>query len=351
MVWQWGSVASVPSTLPPEEVARETVRTERVRSARSTAFMMLSKGVWNLCASTPGKGTLETIILTGSRTEIGDAALGVLGPRLEPGSTDMGYVVGHTGPYTSRDHFVKVIDALDECITDLPQLLELITQTSSAPFRIKWIASSRNWTHIEEKLAIVTQNKLSLELNAKSVANAVDVYIYYKISQLSIKKKYNDKTKMAIQDYLLSNANGTFLWVALVCQALADPGLRNWNALRTLQTFPPGLDSLDILAVTATVRRPISLEEITSIAEMPDGLCDEPEALEEIINLCGSFLTLQDKTIYFVHQSAKDFLLGKASNNNRHFQEAFNWVFHLGKEEANYTIFSRSLEAVSTVLR
>ncbi|KAK4220831.1 HET-E heterokaryon incompatibility protein, partial [Podospora fimiseda] len=262
-----------------------------------------------------------------------------------------------------------IIDALDECITDLPQLLELITQTSSAPFRVKWIVSSRNWRQIEEKLAIVTQNNLNLELNTKSVANAVNVYIYYKISQLSIKKKYNDKIKMAIQDYLLSNANGTFLWVALVCQALADPGLRNWNALRTLQTFPPGLDSLyvrmiqeikgcedsnlcrDILAVTATVCRPISLEEITSIVEMPDGLCDEPEALEEIISLCGSFLTLQDKTIYFVHQSAKDFLLGKASNNNRHFQEAFNWVFHLGKEEVNHTIYSRSLEAISTVLQ
>ncbi|KAK4226199.1 heterokaryon incompatibility protein-domain-containing protein [Podospora fimiseda] len=262
-----------------------------------------------------------------------------------------------------------IIDALDECITDLLQLLELITQTSSAPFRVKWIVSSRKWTQIEEKLAIVTQNNLSLELNAKSVANAVDVYIYYKISQLSIKKKYNDKTKMAIQDYFLSNANGTFLWVALVCQALADPGLRNWNALRTLQTFPAGLDSLyvrmiqeikgyehsglcrDILAVTATVRRPISLEEITSIVEMPDGLCDEPEALEEIIGLCGSFLTLQDKTIYFVRQSAKDFLLGRASNNSRHFQEAFNWGFHLDKEEVNYTIYSRSLEVVSTVLR
>ncbi|KAK4227023.1 NACHT domain-containing protein [Podospora fimiseda] len=224
-----------------------------------------------------------------------------------------------------------IIDTLDECITDLPQLLELIVQTSSAPFRVKWIVSSRNWTQIEEKLAIVTQNKLSLELNAKSVANAIDVYIYYKISQLSIKKKNNDKTKMAIQDYLLSNANGTFLWVALVCQALADPGLRNWNALRTLQTFRPGLDSLyvrmiqeikgcedsdlcrGILAVTATVGRPISLEEITSTVEMPDGLCDEPEALEEIISQPKTFFLakLQITTDIFKRPSTGFFTWAK----------------------------------------
>jgi hypothetical protein len=43
-----------------------------------------------------------------------------------------------------------VIDALDECITDLPLLLNLVVQESSPQSHVKWIVSSRNWPDIEE---------------------------------------------------------------------------------------------------------------------------------------------------------------------------------------------------------
>ncbi|KAK3947843.1 hypothetical protein QBC32DRAFT_353117, partial [Pseudoneurospora amorphoporcata] len=43
-----------------------------------------------------------------------------------------------------------VIDALDEYITDQPQLLQLIVQISSVSARIKWLVSSRNEVQIEE---------------------------------------------------------------------------------------------------------------------------------------------------------------------------------------------------------
>lgn len=84
---------------------------------------------------------------------------------------------------------------------------------------------------------------------------------------------------------------------------------------------------------------------------MPGGIFN-PESLQEIIGFCGSFLTLQDQTVYFIHQSAKDFLLGKALGKTfKASQDAFNWVFPSGTEDVNYTIFSRSLNAMSTVLQ
>jgi len=48
-----------------------------------------------------------------------------------------------------------IVDALDECVTGLPKLLDFITQTSSMS-RIKWIVSSRNWPNIEKKLEVAT---------------------------------------------------------------------------------------------------------------------------------------------------------------------------------------------------
>jgi hypothetical protein len=37
-----------------------------------------------------------------------------------------------------------IIDALDECITNLPILLDFVAKQSSVSSRVKWIVSSRN---------------------------------------------------------------------------------------------------------------------------------------------------------------------------------------------------------------
>ncbi|RYP12681.1 hypothetical protein DL765_007220 [Monosporascus sp. GIB2] len=82
-----------------------------------------------------------------------------------------------------------VIDALDECRTDLAQLLDLIIQLPVSS-RVKWIVSSRNWPHIEEHLDIATQKvRLCLELNESSISHAVRIYIQYKVDQLARLKR------------------------------------------------------------------------------------------------------------------------------------------------------------------
>ncbi len=251
-----------------------------------------------------------------------------------------------------------IIDGLDECVADLPKLLDLIVQKSSASPRVKWIVSSRNWPAIEERLETAAQKvRLSLELNAQSVSTAVSYYIKEKTLQLAELKKYDDKTRDAVQNHLVSNANDTFLWVALVCKNLEKT--RKSMTLVHLSDFPRGLDGLyqrmmeqvcdsddfdlckRILASTAIAYRPITLKELTSLAEMPEDMPDDQDSLREIVGLCGSFLTVREGTIYFVHQSAKDYLL----------TDAFDKIFPSGREEAHHVIFLRSLQVMSRTLR
>ncbi|KAK3937094.1 hypothetical protein QBC46DRAFT_393463 [Diplogelasinospora grovesii] len=78
-----------------------------------------------------------------------------------------------------------VIDALDECVVDLPKLLDFIVRISSD--RVKWLLTSRNETNIEKKLrSDDRRTRLSLELkaNAMQVSRAVDMYIDDKLSGL-----------------------------------------------------------------------------------------------------------------------------------------------------------------------
>ena len=136
-----------------------------------------------------------------------------------------------------------VIDALDECVVDLPKLIDFIVQKSSGSPRLKWIVSSRNRRVIEERLEEAGHKvRLCLELNAHSVSMAVSVYIQHKVLQLARQKKYDEITRKAVQQHLVSSADDTFLWVALVCQNLEN--IPPWNTIAKLNTFPPGLNSL-----------------------------------------------------------------------------------------------------------
>jgi WD40 repeat protein len=248
-----------------------------------------------------------------------------------------------------------IIDALDECTTDLSKLLEFVAQ-QSASSRVKWIVSSRNWSVIEEQLNPAGHRvRLSLELNAESVSTAVNLFIEQKVSQLVQQKRYDDKIRDAVLEHLTSNADNTFLWVALVCQNLEK--IPRWNVLKKLNVFPPSLDSLyermmqqicssddadlckQILASVAIVYRPVTLRELASLVELLEDIPDLA-SIQEIIGLCGSFLTLREETVYFVHQSAKDFLFAKASST----------VFPSGMEDVHFGIVSKSLQAMSREL-
>lgn len=76
------------------------------------------------------------------------------------------------------DDIYLIVDALDECVVDLPRLLDFITQSSSVSARVKWVVSSRNWPEIQKRLDTAMQKKrLCLELNADSVSAAVATFI------------------------------------------------------------------------------------------------------------------------------------------------------------------------------
>jgi hypothetical protein len=250
-----------------------------------------------------------------------------------------------------------IIDALDECVTDLPKLLDFIAKQSSASSRVKWIVSSRNWPDIEANLDLAGHKvKLSLKLNTKSVAAAVDVFIQQKVDQLAQEKRYKAEVRYAVLQHLRSNADNTFLWVALVCQDLKTTP--KWNVVERLALFPPRLDSLykrmmdqisesnsakiclQVLASTAILYRPVTVSELIALVEQLEDLDDDLESVREIVGFCGSFLTLQEDTVYFVHQSAKDFLFAQAQNE----------AFPEGTEAVHRTIFSRSLTNLSKTL-
>ncbi|CAG8945733.1 unnamed protein product [Penicillium salamii] len=257
-----------------------------------------------------------------------------------------------------------IIDGLDECTHGLPLLLDFVSEDSSANPNVKWIVSSRNWKDIEQSLDTADGKiRLCLELNENSISEAVTIYIHHKVQILAKLKKFDEELLEAVRCHLLSNAHGTFLWVALVCEQLKKGKARNANKL--LNTFPAGLNPLyermmehirdgedaedaelckRTLAVVAIVYRPITLDELPALVKIPDHVSRKDQDLTDLIADCGSFLSLRGRTVSLVHQSATDFLLKDASN------ERF-LVFPQGVKAKHLEIFFRSLQAISETLQ
>ena len=220
-----------------------------------------------------------------------------------------------------------LIDALDECELDLPELLQLITATkSTSSVQVKWVVSSRNRDDIEQALEFDDQkDKLSLELNAHHISNAVAAYINYRASQLTALQR-NKVLLKQVKERLFQKADGTFLWVALVVQGM-QKCRRSAAMVELLERTPRGLIPLYdrmlqqiqlfegpdrelcilVLSIVTLGYRPLHLHELCLVAgfhKQQYGLDD----LRDIVGMCGSFLTIRDDYVYLVHQSAKDYL-------------------------------------------
>ncbi|KAL6822553.1 hypothetical protein V8C40DRAFT_249898 [Trichoderma camerunense] len=261
----------------------------------------------------------------------------------------------------SLQDVVLLIDALDECTEGLLSLLHLIREISSNSYA-KWIVSSRNWPSIEVELQNFKQSiGLCLELNEHSISAAVQNYVHYKVDLLAQKHGYNDIIRETIEKKLVSRADNTFLWVALVCQSLNN--YRSGRVLKELESYPQGLDSLyermldqipislddkdvslckQVLTIVSTVYRPVTLHELHSLIRCPEGFTEDISSFTEIIRLCGSFLAIRNDTIYFVHQSAKEYLTT---------DKVWSTISASSQSDIHYAIFSQSLQLMHNTLR
>ncbi|KAL2782885.1 WD40-repeat-containing domain protein [Aspergillus keveii] len=240
-----------------------------------------------------------------------------------------------------------LVDALDECESGLSDLLKLVAKTKSMlAVQVKWIVSSRNRDDIEQELEIGGEEiKLSLELNATQIANAV---------------ARNGILLEQVKENLLQMSDGTFLWVALVVQEM-QKCRRSAAMVELLERTPQGLipfydrmlqqiqllEGADrelcilVLSIVTLGYRPLHLQELCLIAGLQKqqyGLSD----LKDIVGMCGSFLIVRDDYVYLIHQSAKDFLVDVRVTAT---------IFPSEPSAIHYRIFRESLQALSAKLR
>ncbi|KAI1453987.1 hypothetical protein F4805DRAFT_441186 [Annulohypoxylon moriforme] len=245
---------------------------------------------------------------------------------------------------------ILIIDNFDKCTEHREELLYFI---KTSPFNIKWVMSSQDPADYVEQS--VTAH---LELNQESNSAAIRTYIQHKVNMLAEQKQYDESTKNDVQDYLVSNASGNFIWVLVACQKLGSAnnddvarviGMKHTSlrgAYDRVMSLIQHQEERDremcrqVLATVAIAYGPIHLEELGYLSGLPPHIQRSYDDMTRIISLCGSFLTIEDNRVRISHQSVKEYLLSSA---------------HLfpsdGEGQQHREVFLGSLAVLSEMLR
>ncbi|KAL4914793.1 WD40-repeat-containing domain protein [Aspergillus aurantiobrunneus] len=130
------------------------------------------------------------------------------------------------------------VNAVDDCETGFPQLLDLIAKSASMTTKIKWIVSSRNGDDVAQRLG--TSNDLHclrLELNPGHIADAIDAFIDTRVSGLASLQQgalIRDQVKERVRE----TCDGTFLGAALVVDGVRKDTLAS-DTLKMVRPLKP----------------------------------------------------------------------------------------------------------------
>lgn len=231
------------------------------------------------------------------------------------------------------EEILVFIDALDEC-DELSQglILQQLEQHNSC---IRVFITSRPYPAIREVLEEFTYRDLA---SFKEISADVKLFVSEKVSRLVARKKYTTRLRQDVTDLLGSRAEGTFLWVGLVCAEMERLTAR--AGLELLKSLPSGLNliynKLFERAVADTVEAGEQTEDITNIlkfvavSEVPmttaqlssacDLYQDESETERELfmrekIEACRFMVVIDGKYVRLLHKSVKDFLFGSMTDH------------------------------------
>lgn len=262
-----------------------------------------------------------------------------------------------------------IVDALDECDPDLETLLQLISTSSKYCKEVKWIVSSRPNVNVQVLLDQMRNGgeKLKIEildLDTQDLAGLVNIYVENKLFALEGRSGYNDRVLKDLSNEIRQRNEKTYLWVSLAFDVLDEKDddlepIHGSYALETIKEIPPGLRRLyhhmverierkkrsdpvhckNVLAVLTLARRPMSYEELSTIA----GLRPTDPDLHTVVKHCGSFLISDKNKVQLVHQSAKEFLLEDLES----FENGVTSKLQSSVLETNCSIITHSLEGMS----
>ncbi|KAF7589420.1 hypothetical protein BBP40_004290, partial [Aspergillus hancockii] len=265
-----------------------------------------------------------------------------------PAAADNSVTSDPTSPNT-----ICVLDALDECRpVDQNQLIQRLKDfynVASLPMQQNWLkflVTSRPYDDIQTKFKSITDFFPNIYLQEEQendqIHKEIDLVVKIKVKDLTEASNLPADVEQRVQDQLLQMQHRTYLWLYL---AIDDIRTTFQNSLRpateSIILVPPSVNAAyekilsrvpsgqkdivkKILRIIVGARRPLTIEEMSmalGVADSPElktaaaARVDPTRLRNKIRRLCGLFVFINSSKIYLIHQTAREFLIGRSIAN------------------------------------
>ncbi|KAH6970387.1 hypothetical protein BKA56DRAFT_558737 [Ilyonectria sp. MPI-CAGE-AT-0026] len=243
---------------------------------------------------------------------------------------------------------IIIFDALDECAeSEFADLIQNVkSQLGSDQMghsQLKCLLTSRPYEQIVSKfnhlLRAFPNIHIPGEGESETISQEVSRVIRYRVNQLAEEKRLPDKVKGRLIDRLLKISHRTYLWVYLVFKYLETKGFTKTatgvdSAIVSLpetvndaykqilsKSTEPSL-ARKALCIILAASRPLTVSEMNvavNIYQTSESIHDlDLEAANDfersLRRWCGLFISIHHDKIYFLHQTAREFLLADSAS-------------------------------------
>ncbi|KAI1352971.1 hypothetical protein F5Y01DRAFT_303644 [Xylaria sp. FL0043] len=245
-------------------------------------------------------------------------------------------------------HIIIVLDALDECLElELEDLIWNIENQFrghlSNSSNLKYLLTSRPYEQIVSKFKRLLDTFLYFRIpgedESETISQEVNQVIKYRVKTLAIEKGLSDQVKDHLADKLLEIPHRTYLWVYLVFDYLEKEHFKKTarGIDATIATLPKNVNQAyekilskskedplvrKVLSIILAASRPLTITEmnvalnvdITSKSIHDLDLEEDEDFKSRLRSLCGLFVSIHHQKVYFLHQTAREFLLAVSTS-------------------------------------
>ncbi|KAJ5471099.1 hypothetical protein N7530_008456 [Penicillium desertorum] len=243
---------------------------------------------------------------------------------------------------------VCLLDALDECNGDsMEQLLRNVEelyskpQLSSSTLKLKFLITSRPYDRVEKSLQNFPDTTAYLHFDGddKSAEIGHDIDLVTDAKLQKVARNFRESDRQMISKQIKDMENRTYLWLHLtfdIIEQSPSAYSRRSDVKELLSGLPSKvsdayekildrsgneLQTRTLLEIVLAASRPLSLDEANialTIALNKDGF-NSYDSLEAdlwpqddfkcvVKNICGLFINVYDSKLFFIHQTAREFL-------------------------------------------
>jgi KaiC/GvpD/RAD55 family RecA-like ATPase len=244
---------------------------------------------------------------------------------------------------------IVVLDALDECVElefeDLMRNIESQSRSNQTSHgELKYLLTSRPYEQIVARfrglLKAFPRIHIPGEEESETISREVNQVINYRVERLAEHHRLAEEIKFQLADLLLRIEHRTYLWVHLVFDYLETEGFKKTRrgiqlAIATLpksvnqayeRILTKSKDPLMVrkaLAIIVAANRPLTLSELNVAIEINEttqsaqdmDLEEEDDFKSRLRSWCGLFVVVHHGRVYFLHQTAREFLLADLSTS------------------------------------